>query len=227
MRRFATVLISVIVATLACAPFVGATGERASGIFIDAVGNTIGAVELTQTVDGAVAITLSLRDPVALAAGQHGIHFHAVGKCEGPDFATAGAHFNPTGTQHGGKNPRGPHAGDLPNLSVAVAVSGGYAASLTTTTITLAAGPTGIFDSDGTTLVIHANPDDELTDPTGNSGGRVACAVLTPTIPGALPATGGGAVANRRALWQQVLLLATVTLACTGAASALGWRRAI
>lgn len=197
-RQTALLIMALIGATLALAPATGAAGERASGSFVDGAGNTIGEARLEQVNAGTVRITITLRDATVVTPGQHGIHFHAVGTCAGPDFATAGSHFNPTARLHGAKNPQGPHAGDLPNLTVTTA-AGGPTATLTTTAITLAGGPTSIFDADGTALVIHANPDDEVTDPSGNSGGRVACAVLTATAPG-LPNTGGGG-GQTSALW--------------------------
>jgi Cu-Zn family superoxide dismutase len=128
-----------------------------------------------------VALTVNVTAAGALAQGAHGIHFHAVGKCDGPDFTTAGGHFNPANKQHGLDNPNGPHAGDLPNFTVgpSTASQGGYTFTATTNMISLTPGPASIFDADGTALVIHAGMDDEKTDPAGNSGSRVACAVLT------------------------------------------------
>jgi Cu/Zn superoxide dismutase len=174
-----------------------------------------------------VKISLTLKDANVVKQGQHGIHFHAVGKCDGPDFMTAGAHFNPTSKQHGAKSPQGPHLGDLPNLPIdaSTAAQSGYAATLTTKMVTLSAGPASIFDADGTALVIHANPDDEMTDPSGNSGGRIACAVLALNAPGSLPVTGGGAAAMQRDLWQRIALLALATLATTAMIVALSRRR--
>jgi Cu-Zn family superoxide dismutase len=104
-----------------------------------------------------------------LAPGSHGIHLHSAGRCEGPDFKSAGAHWNPSGRQHGLANPAGAHLGDLPNLTVA-------ADGTATATLHVAG---DIADADGTALVIHADPDDNKTDPSGNSGARIACAVLT------------------------------------------------
>ena len=228
-RAAAAVLGMVLVVVLATVPAAGAVGERASGNFIDGTGAVIGQVQLEQLADNSVRMSLTLKDANVVKQGQHGIHFHAVGMCDGPDFMTAGGHFNPTNKQHGTKNPQGPHAGDLPNLPIdaSTAAQSGYAATLTTTMITLSPGPTSIFDADGTALVIHANPDDEMTDPTGNSGGRIACAVLAQNAPGSLPSTGGGAAVRQRQLWQRVALLALVTLATTAAVVVMGRRRAI
>ncbi|MFM5915927.1 MAG: superoxide dismutase family protein [Novosphingobium sp.] len=110
-----------------------------------------------------------------LPAGMHGMHLHAVGSCSGPDFASAGSHLNPHGMQHGTANPQGSHLGDLPNLSIDSHGAGAASARLNDDR---AAGETAIFDGDGTALVIHAQPDDSKTDPSGNSGARIACAVL-------------------------------------------------
>lgn len=110
-----------------------------------------------------------------LPAGVHGIHLHAVGQCEGPGFTTAGSHLNPHNRQHGLDNPAGAHLGDLPNLTAAADGSAGLSAPLKGTPDELLA---SLFDTDGTALVIHATADDNRTDPSGNSGGRIACGVL-------------------------------------------------
>ncbi|MEJ5977217.1 superoxide dismutase family protein [Novosphingobium sp. PS1R-30] len=111
-----------------------------------------------------------------VAPGAHGAHLHTVGKCEAPDFSTAGGHLNPHGKLHGTANPQGPHLGDLPNLIAGTDGKGALTAGLTGTAAQLTA---ALFDADGTAVVIHAGPDDNRTDPSGNSGGRVACGVLT------------------------------------------------
>lgn len=134
-------------------------------------GKDVGTVSVREE-DGGVVLTVGARN---MPQGTYGMHLHAVGKCEGPKFESAGAHWNPDGKQHGTQNPRGPHAGDLPNLEVGPAGSGGA-------TITLQAALRGglapLLDSDGAALVIHAKADDMKTDPSGNSGDRIACAVI-------------------------------------------------
>jgi Cu-Zn family superoxide dismutase len=114
-----------------------------------------------------------------LAPGLHGIHIHAVGACS-PAFTAAGGHYNPLVHQHGLENPSGPHAGDLPNLVVNGAGIGHLDA--VTDRVTLSPGPATLFDTTalvvGSAFIIHAGPDDQLTDPTGGSGGRIACAVI-------------------------------------------------
>ena len=112
-----------------------------------------------------------------LAPGKHGLHVHAVGKCDGPDFQSAGPHFNPAGKKHGLKSPEGHHLGDLPNLEVGP--DGKGEAKLTLKGATLDAGPNGLFGPQGTSLVVHEKADDETTDPSGASGARVACGLVT------------------------------------------------
>jgi Cu-Zn family superoxide dismutase len=112
-----------------------------------------------------------------LPPGTHGLHFHEVGMCQPPDFASAGGHFNPTGKKHGRLNPGGPHAGDLPNL--VVAPSGEAGIDIVTKAVTLAPGPTSLLGGKGTALVVHERADDEKTDPSGDSGARIACGVIT------------------------------------------------
>ena len=138
----------------------------------DQSGQIVGVATFTETAGG-VQVTAQVRD---LPPGVHGLHLHAVGRCDLPDFMSAGGHFNPTSRQHGVRNPQGPHAGDLPNLTVEANGTGSFQA--TNASVTLEPGAESLFDADGTALVIHDDPDDEATDPTGNSGGRIACGVV-------------------------------------------------
>jgi Cu-Zn family superoxide dismutase len=110
-----------------------------------------------------------------LAAGHYGVHLHAAGRCEGPGFESAGPHWNPAGRQHGSLNPQGHHLGDLDNLDVDE--SGGGRLEFTIPGGS-ASGADGLLDADGAAIVIHAGPDDYRTDPSGNSGARIACGVL-------------------------------------------------
>ncbi len=138
----------------------------------DARGQVVGTATLTEA-GGGVRLSVDAR---GLTPGEHGIHIHEVGRCDPPAFTSAGAHFNPDRKQHGLQNPAGPHAGDLPNLTVAA--DGAGRLETTTDRVTLGSGPRSLFDADGSALVVHAAPDDMRTDPTGNSGGRVACGVI-------------------------------------------------
>ena len=143
-------------------------------------GDSRGTAELWQDTDNVVHVRLQLHD---LTPGDHGIHFHAVAKCEGAGttpFATAGAHYNPIGRQHGLQNAAGPHAGDAPNVTVGA--DGRADVGFTTDRATLTAGSTSLFDADGSSIVIHAAPDDQTSQPSGNSGARVACGTLRRTL---------------------------------------------
>jgi len=135
-------------------------------------GQAVGTARLTQA-GNVVRILVEAR---GLPPGLHAVHVHAVGKCDPPDFTSAGPHFNPTGKQHGALNPQGSHAGDLPNINIGP--DGNGRLETANEQITLAAGANSVLDTDGSALVVHAAPDDFKTDPTGNSGARIACGVL-------------------------------------------------
>lgn len=137
-------------------------------------GANIGVATLTQEADGVnVAIDVS-----GLSKGTHGFHIHEKGMCEPPDFESAGGHFNPTDMKHGFDNPEGPHAGDLPNLEVGE--DGKVQESFVNEMVTLKKGePNSLFREGGTSLVIHADPDDNVSQPSGNSGARIACGVIS------------------------------------------------
>ena len=162
-------LILVLFSEVACAQ----TGQVAKAQLHNATGEAVGSATFTETPEG-VAIALSVYN---LPPGKHGFHLHTVGKCEPPDFKSAGAHFNPYGKKHGLKNPEGAHAGDLQNLEVGV--DGTAKVEAVAKGVTLSPGAHSLFQPDGTAVVIHANPDDEMTDPAGNAGPRIACGVIT------------------------------------------------
>lgn len=111
-----------------------------------------------------------------LAPGSYAAHIHAVGRCDPPSFESAGAHWNPTGREHGSQNPDGAHLGDLPNLLVGANGEGSFEFGIAGAS--LSGGRNALLDEDGAALVIHASPDDYRTDPSGNSGARLACGVL-------------------------------------------------
>ena len=148
------------------------TAETAGATLRQANGTPAGTVIVTAAGD---KLTLSLA-AAGLPIGAHGAHLHMVGRCDGPDFASAGGHLNPGAKRHGALNPAGSHTGDLPNLSIDSNGAGTLSVELSGTRSELEA---VLFDADGTALVIHAAPDDYKTDPTGNSGARIACGVLT------------------------------------------------
>jgi Cu-Zn family superoxide dismutase len=165
MRQL-TILLPLLLA--ACA-----TGEPQGGApmpLINSSGQTIGTVRAWQTAGG---VSFHVR-ATGLTHGVHGIHVHPIGRCDPPDFASAGTHWNPTNKQHGLNNPQGPHAGDMPNVEVA---ANGV---LDQTVILPHATMAELLDADGSSIMIHANADDYVSQPSGNSGPKIACAVIQP-----------------------------------------------
>ncbi len=163
---------------LALAACVYGTGEPVGGpqfALVGTAGQVLGQVRMWETPGG---VTFRI-GASGLSHGIHGIHVHAIGRCDPPGFTTSGPHLNPAARRHGFNNPAGPHLGDLPNVTVsangvlqeAVSLPGASFATL--------------LDGDGAALVIHARPDDYVTDPAGNSGDRIACAVVSAAVPAA------------------------------------------
>ncbi|MBY0520929.1 MAG: superoxide dismutase family protein [Sphingomonas sp.] len=172
----------VMVATMAaatlalggCAGYTKGMGEQnpvgriAVAPLMTADGKAVGRATAREATGG-LRITI---DVTGLPAGTHGAHIHTIGKCDAPDFMSAGGHWNPGSTKHGSMNPAGPHEGDLPNLVVDNDGHGSVAITLPKGTLD------GLLDADGSALVVHANMDDMMTDPSGNSGARIACGVF-------------------------------------------------
>ena len=138
----------------------------------DAQGKSVGDIVLWDQGSG-VGLQLDLHD---LTPGEHAIHFHQVPKCEAPDFKSAGGHFNPDAKKHGFDNPDGHHAGDMKNFTVGA--DGKAKIKMEDADVTLKDGPHSLL-SNGAAVVVHAKADDYKTDPSGNSGDRVACGVIT------------------------------------------------
>ncbi len=145
-----------------------AGGARAVAPLHLASGADAGRATATE-VAGGLRVTV---DAKGLPPGTHGAHIHTTGRCDPPGFETAGGHWNPLMKKHGAMNPQGPHEGDMPNLVVDSRGRGTVAAVIPGATMA------GLLDPDGAALVIHANADDLATDPSGNSGARIACGVF-------------------------------------------------
>jgi len=146
--------------------------KKAKAELLDTKGARVGTATFSEKSNG-VQLDLKASN---LLPGLHGLHIHAVGMCEAPDFASAGPHFNPEGKQHGWDNPLGHHLGDLQNLNVGP--DGKADVRVLVPGVTLGEGPNSLFHEGGTALVIHAKPDDGKTDPAGNAGARIACGVI-------------------------------------------------
>jgi len=147
--------------------------QRAYAELKDRDGKSIGMATFREVLGG-VVIDIDVK---GLTPGLHAVHVHAIGKCEGPAFTSAGGHFNPAQKKHGLRSAEGPHAGDMPNMYIAKDGTGRF--EVLADNITLKTGDRSVFDADGSALVIHAGADDDMTDPTGNSGDRAACGVIT------------------------------------------------
>ncbi len=184
--------LSLTLIPLASALLLGACSERevappvaeeasqvARAPLMTAEGQSVGEAILAQG-DRDLLLTLTV---TGMPAGQHGVHVHMTGACEAPDFTSAGGHWNPGDTEHGLNNPMGAHAGDMPNLLVAEDGSGKLEAVLSGAM--LRDGERALMDDDGAAFVVHAGPDDQMTDPSGDSGDRIACGVFAMSTGGA------------------------------------------
>jgi Cu-Zn family superoxide dismutase len=153
-------------------------GVEGTATFKEVDAKTGGLADAAMTT-GTTAVEIEL-DVSGLKPGAHGVHLHAIGKCDSPAFVTAGGHFDPGPAGNTDPDANHPfHMGDLPNL---VADVKGHAVLKTVTTrVTLGPGPLSLFDADGTAIIVHGNPDQGTTgeSKSGVSGGpRIACGVI-------------------------------------------------
>lgn len=169
MLRKALVLGSALIIGSALGVEGHAVPPTAQAELVNAEGMLVGRATFTQLPDGVLIKVLGANLP----PGTHALHIHERAVCDPPGFTTAGGHFNPFGRQHGLKNPNGPHAGDLPNVTVQP--NGSLQFETVAKLVTLGDGPNSLFKEGGTSLMIHAGPDDDVSDPAGNAGARIAC----------------------------------------------------
>ena len=174
--RFAIVTVAAIAAISlsACEQYSVKTGMPvaggilASAPLLSATGASLGRATARE-VAGGLRFTI---DATGMPPGTHGAHVHMTGRCDAPDFTSAGGHWNPAMRQHGTLNPQGPHMGDLPNLVIGADGRGTLGITIPGATMS------GLLNTDGSAMVVHAGADDLLTDPSGNSGVRIACGVF-------------------------------------------------
>jgi Cu-Zn family superoxide dismutase len=162
---------AVLIAGGSTAAFAKAA-PSATAVLLAADGVQTGKAKVVETTAG-LDVTVWIK---GLPGGAHAAHVHTTGTCTPPDFASAGGHWNPEHKQHGKDNPMGMHMGDMPNVMLDAAGKGML--KFTIPGAKLTSGPEPLLDADGAAIVIHAQPDDMKTDPTGNAGGRLACGVL-------------------------------------------------
>ncbi len=179
MRRHPISLSGVVLLSLmaaGCSPEAESPGEVSGNVaraaLVGADQAEHGEVIVAQGENGLLVNIMAK----GMAPGPHGVHIHETGKCEGPDFKSAGGHWNPGAKQHGFDNPQGAHAGDFFNLDIGADGTGALEATISGAK--LRDGDNALLDADGAAFVVHEGPDDLKTDPSGESGGRLACGVF-------------------------------------------------
>lgn len=165
--------VALLVPMAGCGGGGEAAGGGAAAELRNAENQVVARARVSPTAEGARVQVES----TGLRPGTYAVHVHTIGRCDGPDFTSAGGHWNPTGRQHGTENPQGSHLGDLPNLTVGADGSGSISQVIAGAQV--AGGEPAMLDTDGAAVLVHASPDDNRSDPAGNAGARIACGVLS------------------------------------------------
>lgn len=173
IRWMGAALLACTLAVPAPAKVLGLVKDKAKATILNTKGVPIGTATIVESKKHGLRVSVRVK---GLERGERAVHLHTIGICEGPNFASAGPHWNPAGKQHGRDNPMGAHAGDLPNLLVDR--KGRAALKFDIADAKLDGGGSALLDQDGAAIVIHAHSDDQRTDPSGNSGDRIACGVI-------------------------------------------------
>jgi len=167
------IIIAAAAAFAACRAYRPFSGAGAEAVIQGARGEELGWARFSPA-RGGVELEIEVG---GLAPGLHGMHVHEAGRCEPPSFESAGGHLNPSGARHGLDSAAGPHTGDMPNLSVRA--DGTAKARLLLPRVSLGVGSDSLLRPGGASLMIHAGRDDQVSDPSGGSGARLACGVIT------------------------------------------------
>jgi superoxide dismutase, Cu-Zn family len=172
MKKILFPLALALLATPASSEILGIGKDKATATIIDAKGLVVGNAKVVSSKKHGLRIAIVVK---GMAPGEHGVHLHSIGLCEGPKFVSAGPHWNPQNKMHGRDSQMGSHAGDLPNLYIDRKGRGKLTFDIADGRFDRAG---GLLDDDGGSIVIHALSDDQRTDPSGNSGDRIACGVF-------------------------------------------------
>lgn len=177
MRLILPLIATTILAVSACQKTDGTLPSDIAFSFplINSSGENIGKITLQDAWEDGVLLRVEAK---SIPEGPHGIHFHVKADCQAPDFKSAGGHINPEGHQHGLKNPDGPDNADMPNAEADEDENMSYEFTNDRVTLHKRDNRPALLDDDGSALMIHINADDQITQPIGGAGARIACAEL-------------------------------------------------
>lgn len=179
MTRLKSLILATAIVSLAACSETAVQSETTRYMqqdILTATGDKLGTIKLRDM--GAEGTEVTVEISGLDGAGTHAMHFHEFGKCDAPDFKSAGGHKNPTGMGHGKMSANGPHAGDMPNIEVNENGMGSVTVINDRVSIKGEHGLPALLDADGTALIIHEKADDYVSQPTGAAGGRIGCAVI-------------------------------------------------